>query len=117
MSKKNKDNNNLSFQIITLGNPGVGKTSIIHRYISNVFDNNNLSTIGIDFCKKEITLKNGKKIQLKLTDTGGQELYKSLSKTYFKNSDGVLFVFSLNNEESFRDISKWIKDFKENCFG
>ena len=116
MSVKNKDKNTITLQIVTMGNAGVGKSSIIKRYISDIFDNNSLSTIGIEFSIKEMTLKNGKKIKLKLMDTGGQELYRSLSKSYFKNSDGVLFVFALNNEQSFTDISEWINFFNENCF-
>ena len=123
MNSKNKDKNkdkyknSITLRIITIGNAGVGKTSIIKRYISDIFDNNTLSTIGIEFSSKEITLKNGKAITLKLMDTGGQEIYRALSKSYFKNSDGVLFVFALNNEQSFTDISDWINYFNENCFG
>ena len=116
MSVKNKDKNTVTLQIVTMGNAGVGKSSIIKRYISDIFDNNSISTIGVEFSIKEMTLKNGKKIKLKLMDTSGQELYRSLSKSYFKNSDGVLFVFALNNEQSFTDISEWINFFNENCF-
>ena len=116
MSVKNKDKNTITLQIVTMGNAGVGKSSIIKRYISDIFDNNSISTIGVEFSIKEMTLKNGKKIKLKLMDTSGQELYRSLSKSYFKNSDGVLFVFALNNEQSFTDISEWINFFNENCF-
>ena len=116
MSVKNKDKAKITLQIITMGNAGVGKSSIIKRYITGIFDNNSLSTIGVEFSVKEITVKDGTKINLKLMDTGGQELYRSLSKSYFKNSDGVLFVFALNNEQSFTDISEWINYFNENCF-
>ena len=116
MSAKKKGENNITLQIVTMGNAGVGKSSIIKRYLTDIFDNNTLSTIGIEFRIKEITVKDGTKINLKLMDTGGQELYKSLSKSYFKNTDGVLFVFALNNEQSFKDISEWINFFNDNCF-
>ena len=116
MSVKNKDKNTITLQIVTMGNAGVGKSSIIKRYITGIFDNNSLSTIGVEFATKEITVKDGTKINLKLMDTGGQELYRSLSKSYFKNSNGVLFVFALNNEQSFTDISEWINYFNDNCF-
>ena len=53
-------------------------------------------------------------MKLKLIDTAGEEKYRSLSKTYYKNAEVVLFVFALNNEESFAEITNWLKKFKEN---
>ena len=111
MSKEDKL---LSFSIITLGNSGVGKTSILRRFSLNTFDENILSTIGISFGNKEIILNNNQKIMLKLLDTAGQEKYKSLAKTYLKNADGVLFVFSLNEKESFDDMMNWIDLYNNN---
>ena len=111
MSKEDKL---LSFSIITLGNSGVGKTSILRRFSDNVFDENMLITLGMCFSYKNFILKNGQEIQLKLLDTAGQEKYKSLTKSYFKNADGVLFVFSLNEKESFDDMMKWINLYNDN---
>ena len=112
-SKENAD----TMRVITLGESGVGKTSIIRRYIHNIFDENNLSTIGLNFSFKEVKLKNGKSINIKLIDTAGQEKYKALAKSYFKNVDAVLFVFSLNNQDSFDNIKNWINLFNENHNG
>ena len=111
MSKEDKL---LSFSIITLGNSGVGKTSILRRFSDNEFDENMLITLGMCFSYKNFILKNGQEIQLKLLDTAGQEKYKSLTKSYFKNADGVLFVFSLNEKESFDDMMKWINLYNDN---
>ena len=58
MSKSNE----ITFKLITLGNSGVGKTSIIKRYVYNIFETDNMATIGINFSFKELTLKNGKKV-------------------------------------------------------
>lgn len=115
MSKKKKDL--LTFRIITLGESGVGKTSLLRRYIDNVFDSKSMATIGLSFTLKEVTLKNNEKIQLKLIDTGGQEKYKALAKSYFKNADAVLFVYSKDNQKSFDNIKEWISLFKENHNG
>ena len=114
MSKKQKKDFDDSKKIITLGESGVGKTSIIRRYIHNIFDENNLSTIGLNFSFKEVKLKDGNTINLKLIDTAGQEKYRALAKSYFKNVDAVLFVFALNSQESFANIKNWIKLFDEN---
>ena len=59
-------------------------------------------------------LKNGTEIILKLIDTAGQEKYQALAKSYIKNTDAVLFVFSHDNKESFENIKKWSDHFKEN---
>ena len=114
MKKKEKEKNEkLTFKIITIGDANVGKTSIIRRYIYNVFNEITMSTIGLTFSFKEIILKNGEKIKLKLVDTAGQEKYNSLSKSYFKNVDGVLFIFAFNKLESFQNIEKWMHLFEE----
>ena len=84
MSRKyNKENQDI-MKVITLGEGGVGKTSIIRRYIDNEFDENVLSTIGLNFSFKHIELKDGNTITLKLIDTAGQEKYRALTKYTLK---------------------------------
>ena len=109
--------NEIMFKVITLGDSGVGKTSIIRRYANNIFDENVLSTVGVGFAFKEVELSNKKKIKLKLIDTAGQEKFKSLAKSYFKNVDGVLFVYSFEILESFQNLKEWIKLFNSNHYG
>ena len=103
-----------SFNIITLGDSGVGKTSIINRYIKNEFDENNEATLGIKYSYKEIKFNNKDKIILKLVDTAGQERFRSLAKSFFKNVDAVLFVFSMDDKDSFDTIKDWMELFKDN---
>ena len=74
MRRKKKDANRLEFKIITLGNSGVGKTSIINKFVHLDFIENNLSTIGIEFSAKELILKNNKKILLKIIDRGSRKI-------------------------------------------
>jgi len=107
-----KDDEEIIFKIITVGDSGVGKTSILRRYVFNTFDPDNMSTLGVNFSFKLIELKKGKKIKLKLIDTAGQERYRSLSQSYLKNADAALFVFGFNNESSFEHINEWVKLFK-----
>ena len=104
--KKDKTNNN--YNVITVGDSGVGKTSIICRYTQNKFYEHVLSTMGMAKTARVLTLKKGQKITLFLNDTAGQEKFNSLSKQYFNNADGALFVFDLNNKTSFRNIKTWI---------
>ena len=96
------------YNIITLGDSGVGKTSILRRFIYDIYDEKSMCTIGLSFSFKEIVLENKKKVKLKLIDTGGQEKYRAISKSYFKNTDGVLFVYAIDEQKSFDDITEWI---------
>ena len=109
-NKKGKDD--IEFKIITLGNPGVGKTSIIQRYVSDDFNINQLSTLGISYSFKVMTVKE-RNLRFKLIDTGGQEKYRSLAVSYFRHVDVVLFVFDLNNKSSFDSVQYWIDLFNE----
>ena len=117
MSKKknqnNSDNGEIVFKVITLGDSGVGKSSIIKRFISGKFETKTISTIGFGSFNKEIELKNGTKMKLNIIDTAGQENYKALSTSYIKNADGVLFVFAYNSKESFEGIKQWLNNYKE----
>ena len=110
--EKDKTNNN--YNVITVGDSGVGKTSIICRYTQNKFYENVLSTMGIAKTARDLTLKKGQKITLFLNDTAGQEKFNSLSKQYFNKADGALFVFDLNNKKTFRNIKTWITFANEN---
>ena len=110
----NEEGDFVIFNIITLGESGVGKTSLIRRYVYNKFTGDNVSTIGVNFGFNLVTLKDNTKIKLKLVDTAGQERYRSLSKAYFKNSDVVLYVFSLDKEGSLEKIKDWKNLFKIN---
>ena len=111
--KKTTEKDIMSYSLITLGNSGVGKTSILKRLVHGKYEENVLSTIGFGISNKLVTLKNGKQFHLKLIDTAGQENYRALGKTYFKNSDAVLFVFAQNDRKSFEEIKMWLKTYKE----
>ncbi len=109
-----KDNSIPEFKLITLGDSGVGKTSILKRFVNQKFDEDMISTIGFGFSSKQITLKNGSKIKFKLVDTAGQENFRSLNNSYLKNAEGIFFIFSYNSRKSFENITYWIDSIKEN---
>lgn len=100
------------FKILLLGNKNVGKTSFIYRYCDDKYEESLLSTSGIDLRNKEIE-KNNKKIILKIFDTAGQERFRSIAKNYFKSSDGILLLYSIDDLESFNSIKGWIESIKE----
>ena len=120
MEEKDDDNkkgkNEIEFKVITLGNIGAGKTSIINSYVNDKFDPEQISTLGACFSFKTIEI-NGTNIKLKFIDTGGQEKFRSLSISYFRHVDVVLFVFDLNEPKSFESVQYWIDLFNENNNG
>ena len=119
-NKENTENNNdekeeeIIFKIITLGDSGVGKTAIINQYITGKYKDT-VSTLGITFAYKKLFINKTQKITLKLIDTCGQEKYRSLSKSYYKHTDGVLFVFGLNDKDSFDSVKEYMKYFNDEC--
>ena len=56
----------------------------------------------------------GKKIKLQLWDTAGQQRFKNIAQTYFKGASGIVLVYAINNYDSFKNISTWIKQIENN---
>jgi small GTP-binding protein len=111
-----KEKIDYEFKIITLGNSGTGKTSIIKSFVDDVFDEYQLVTLGNSFSFKKLKI-NGINIKLNFIDTSGQEKFRSLSLSYFRHVDVVLFVFDLNEQNSFKSVQYWIDFFNENNSG
>lgn len=99
-------------KLLTLGNSLVGKSSLIARFIENKFFDSYISTIGIDFFKKKVEIGHNE-IDLQIYDSAGQEKYKSISKQYYHNSEGILLVFDLTSQESFVALDEWIEDLEK----
>jgi len=97
------------YKIVFLGNQSVGKTSIIHRFIYDSFDEAYQATIGIDFMSQKMYVED-KIIILNLWDTAGQERFKSLIPSYIKDSAVAIVCYDVTSRESFQSIDKWIED-------
>ena len=99
------------FKLLTLGESTVGKSSIILRYTNGQFNQNLLSTTGIDFKTKIIEHKN-EKIKLVIYDTSGQERYRTIAANYYKNADGILFVYDITQKNTLT-FNYWLDQIKE----
>ena len=102
-------------RIIILGSSQVGKTSIFNRYFNKIFEENTLSSIGVDFLTKFFKFGE-EKIQVNFIDTAGQERFKSISHNYLKGADGALLVFDITQKDSFDLIQSWIDTINENNY-
>ena len=113
MSKNDKTKeikNNI--KVISLGEDGVGKTSIILRYIQNKFNPSQTSTFGATYLIKDIERGNNK-YKLYVWDTTGQEKYHSVTKLFVQNANIVILVYSINDINSFKALDYWRKTIKE----
>jgi len=112
----NYNNNYPTYKIIVIGDSGVGKTSIIERYVKNKFHNGYSSTIGLDFHIKIITLKNGEKIRFQIWDTAGQERFKSISPSLYRGAHGIILVFDITDRLTFIHLNRWFDEIKRNVY-
>jgi len=94
-------------KILILGDSAVGKTCLLLKYIDGFFPEEYISTIGVDYKNKKIQI-NDMDIHLQIWDTCGQERYRSLSKSFIKGANGVLFVYDITSKDSFKNIKNWI---------
>ncbi|MFX1562656.1 MAG: Rab family GTPase [Promethearchaeota archaeon] len=94
------------FKIVVCGDWAVGKTSLVRRYATNSFTNDYLTTIAVNFVSKEVVI-DGVQVCMTIWDTGGQERFSHLRKSYYKNTHGVILVFDLTRPESFRHLEKY----------
>ena len=103
-------------KVVLIGESGVGKTSIINRYITNEFEANMASTNGGSFIAKTIYLKDYKQsIKFEIWDTAGQEKYRALAKVFYKNAAGCIFVQDICRKDSFEGLKNyWINEIKAN---
>lgn len=101
-------NTSIVLKILLLGNGTVGKTSLINRYLKNVYNPVYLTTIGIDQSIKFLSVNN-KHIKLSIWDTAGQEQFRTIAKSFYNKTDAVILCFDLTEKESLDSISYWIE--------
>ena len=81
-------------KVVLLGESGVGKTCMVTRYISGIFEQSVVSTNGATFARKLINYPNLRKsLLLDIWDTSGQERYRSLTKFFYKDAAIVVLVY------------------------
>ncbi|KAH7931345.1 ras-domain-containing protein [Leucogyrophana mollusca] len=102
-------------KIVVMGNTGVGKTSLLHRYTQNKFDpRNTTSTTGAFFVTKKVYV-DGLKVRLQLWDTAGQERFRSMAPMYYRGANAALLLYDITNASTFEDVRGWLEELKKNC--
>ena len=104
----------ITLKILLIGDSYVGKTSLLLQYIERECPENHMATIGVEFRDKIIQIDN-KKVKLQVWDTSGQERYRSITKNFYRNADGVMFVCDVTKEKTFDNIKNWLIDSEQNA--
>ena len=108
----------INCKVVLLGEAGVGKTSIIARFINDKFEKDIRSSTGASFMGKKMKFKEfkNKVLNFEIWDTAGQEIYRSLNTLVYKDSAIALLVYDITNENSFNEIQNyWYKQLIENA--
>ena len=101
----------LSFKIIIIGDQGVGKSCLSIKASRNYFEDFYSPTVGFEFLTLNVKIED-QNIKLQIWDTCGQEVYRSLITSFYRSSSLAIIVYSIDNEDSFMNIEKWLNDIK-----
>lgn len=101
-----------NFKLLIIGDSGVGKSSLLLRYINDSFENRLSATIGVDYRVKVTTLLDGTMVKLSIWDTAGQERFRTLTPNFYRGAHGAVVVFDVSNRESFDRLVNWMEELK-----
>lgn len=103
-------------KIIIIGDPGVGKTSLVKQFISEKFSRDYRITIGTNIFTRKLILKTGETIKMQLWDIAGQERWIKMRHLYYYGAHGVMMVADLTRRKTFEQLAKfWKLDLMDHC--
>eukprot|EP00938_MAST-03A_sp_MAST-3A-sp1_P005100 g5100.t1 len=106
-------------KLLLIGDSSVGKSCLLLRYFDGSFTTNFITTIGIDFKIKMVSLKNKngeqRNVKLQIWDTAGQERFKTITTAYYRGADGIFLVYDVSNKSSFESTSNWMQQITKNA--
>eukprot|EP00824_Muranothrix_gubernata_P022344 TRINITY_DN532_c0_g1_i1.p1 TRINITY_DN532_c0_g1~~TRINITY_DN532_c0_g1_i1.p1 ORF type:complete len:227 (+),score=25.95 TRINITY_DN532_c0_g1_i1:39-719(+) len=101
-------------KLVMLGNSGVGKTSIVRRFVYNEHDAY-AATLGATFCSKIVNIPSSTDfIKFQIWDTAGQEMYRGLASLYYKDAAAAILAYDITNKDSFEGLKEWVNELREN---
>jgi len=97
-------------KVIILGDSGVGKTSLMNRYVNKKFTNQYKATIGADFVTKDVVVDD-KLVTMQIWDTAGQERFQSLGVAFYRGADCCVLVYDVTAPTTFKSLDSWRDEF------
>ena len=106
----------LVLKLVLLGDPGVGKTSLISQFVHSRFRHSYQLTVGLDISSKQVKLKDGRTVTLSINDIGGQARFAAIRHMFFKGAHLAMFVYDVTRAESLENIKDpWYKELMQFC--
>ena len=103
-------------RVLMIGDSAVGKTSLVIRFDEDSFSTKFITTIGVDYRDKLVTIEDAP-IKLQIWDTAGQERFRSLTANFFGKADGFVVCFDVASRPSFEHVASWVADIHKNARG
>lgn len=101
-------------KVILIGDSTVGKTTFVHTFTKNKYDDKSCATIGAEF--RGLNYKyDDKEFKLNIWDTAGQEQFRSITSMFYRDIDAVLVLFDVTNRNSFDHVLGWLEDVNDHC--
>lgn len=107
-----------SYKLVVVGDPSVGKTSLIRRYADKKFDESYLPTIGADFTIKKIEFQEAdiiRAITLSIWDMGGHQRFERIRDHYYLDANAAFIVFDVSRKDTFDHLPVWLEDIRSHC--
>ena len=104
-------NYNYLIKFIIIGDAAVGKSNLLVRYTSGQFKEEYQLTIGAEFGSNNVIISDNT-YRIQIWDTAGQENFRSITRSYYKNTACAIIVYEISNKKSFENISSWIEECK-----
>ncbi|MBY8983177.1 MAG: GTP-binding protein [Candidatus Lokiarchaeota archaeon] len=99
------------YKVIVIGDPSIGKTSLLKRFTSNKFTEKYYSTVGVQIVKEQLEIKdpmgNEVIVNLMFWDIAGQPQFYMLHRPYFNGADGMILVFDVTRSSTFSNVKNW----------
>ena len=102
------------FKVLLIGNSDVGKSSLILRYVDQIWNDVFVPTIGVDFKVKSLQIDN-KRVKMQIWDTAGQERFRNVISSYFKGAHGILLIYDISARDSFKELENWLGEVERNA--
>lgn len=99
----------LALKIVVVGDAAVGKTSLVRRFCENAFDPDYRATVGLDFALRRYVVRHVP-VEANVWDTAGQEVFRAVSRVYFRGAHAVIACFALNSPRSLANIAEWVAE-------
>ncbi|KAI7832724.1 ras family-domain-containing protein [Gamsiella multidivaricata] len=98
--------------LIVIGDSGIGKSALLRQFSRGDFEYDVKPTVGTEMDLRPVSVL-GKSLCLRLTDTAGQERYKSITRQYYRNAAGILLIYDVTARQTFNNLPRWLEDIRQ----